>query len=88
MILSTLERPNVHYEAVLGYIEAQYPRQHNLRQGYHGLYSWLVELVYRILYLRHVNNTAFLTQHLPRYDGIRALTETSVPLWIFLSTMT
>jgi hypothetical protein len=81
--ISMLERPAVHYEALLGYLETQFRRQGNLGQEYHGLYSRLVELVYYFLYFRQVNNNAFLRKRLPFYDGIRALAEANKPLWIF-----
>ena len=82
-LISMLERPGTHYEAVLGYLEVQFRRQRSLAQEYHGLYSWLVELVYHLLYYRQVNNNAFLNRHLPYYDGIRAMAATNTPLWIF-----
>jgi hypothetical protein len=56
-LISILERPAVHYEGVLGYMEVQFRRQRALQQEYHGLYSWLTELVYYLLYHRQVNNT-------------------------------
>jgi hypothetical protein len=82
-LISILERPSVHYEGVLGYMEVQFQRQRALQQEYHGLYSWLVELLSHLLYYRQVNNNAFLNRHLPRYDGIRALAEANAPLWVF-----
>ena len=54
----------MHYEAILGYMEAQFRRQHALRQEYHSLYSWLVELVYHLLYVRQVSNDTFFKRHL------------------------
>jgi hypothetical protein len=82
-LVSVIERPELHYEAILGHLELQFRRQRVLPQEYHGLYSWLVELVYYLLYFRQVNNTAFLNRHLPRYDGIRALVDANSPLWVF-----
>jgi hypothetical protein len=82
-VVSMLERPTVHYEAALGYLEVQRIRQHALLQEYHGMYGWLVELVYHLLYYRQVNNDQFLARNLPFYDGIRALTELNAPLWVF-----
>jgi hypothetical protein len=79
-LISAIERPEMHYEAVLGHLEVQFQRQRVAPQEYHGLYSWLVKLVYHLLYYRQVNNSAFLDRHLSRYDGIRALTETNAPL--------
>jgi hypothetical protein len=82
-LVTILERPTVHYEALLGYMEVQFRRPRALLQEYHGLYSWLVDLVYHLLYYRQVNNCAFLSEHLPHYDGVRALAEANTPLWIF-----
>ena len=82
-LVSMLERPAVHYEGVLGYMEVQFRRQRTLLQEYHGLYSWLVEFVYHLLYYRQVNNQAFLSRNLPYHDGIAALVEANTPLWVF-----
>jgi hypothetical protein len=82
-LVAILERPTVHYEGLLGYLETQFRRRRALPQEYHGLYSWLVELVYQLLYFRQVNNGAFLNQRLPHYDGLRALAEANAPLWVF-----
>lgn len=82
-LISVLARPDMHYEAVLGYMEAQFRRQRTQAQQYYGLYSWLVEVVYNILYLRHTTNLAFLERYLPRYDGLRALVAGNAPLRIF-----
>ncbi|MGI0135298.1 MAG: hypothetical protein ACREBW_10120 [Candidatus Micrarchaeaceae archaeon] len=82
-LVSVLERSDTHYEAVLGHMEAEFRRQRTLQQEYHGLYSWLVELVYQLLYWRQVNNNTFLSRRMPQYDGIRALAETTTPLWVF-----
>ena len=81
--VSILERPEMHYEALLGYLETQVLRERDLAQEYHGLYSWLVELVYHLLYYRQVNNEGYLRQHLPYFDGIRTFVEANEPLWVF-----
>jgi hypothetical protein len=82
-LISILECPAAHYESVLGYMEVQFRPQRSQSQEYYGLYSWLVELVSHLLYLRHVNNLACIGRALPFYDGIRALAEANAPLWIF-----
>ena len=48
-LVLVLEQPAVHYEAMLGHLELQFRRQRLRPQDYHGLYSWLVELVYQLL---------------------------------------
>ena len=82
---SVLVRDDLHYENILGYLETQFQRHRTaaLRNEYHGLYSWLVELVWHLLYYRQVNNRGFFDKHLPFYSGIRALADANKPLWIF-----
>lgn len=82
-LISVLERPDTHYESILGYLETQYIRQHSLAQQYHGLYSWLVEMVYYLLYYRQINNAPYLEKNLPFYDGLKALADQNTPLWVF-----
>jgi hypothetical protein len=79
------QRPAIHYEAILGHLEVQFRRQRDpkLAQEYHGLYSWLVELVSHLLYYRQVNNPQFFKNALPYYDGLRALADANLPLWVF-----
>lgn len=82
--ISIMARPDMHYESLLGYLETQYIRSTGaLSQDYYGFYSWLIEIVYYILYYRHTKNRDFLEAQLPRFDGIRALADASRPLWIF-----
>lgn len=82
-LAAVLVNPELHYEAILGHLETQFRRQRTAQQEYHGLYSWIVELVYRLLLYRQVNNGAFFDRHLPLYDGLGALASGDAPLWIF-----
>ncbi|MCW5692308.1 MAG: hypothetical protein KIT48_08085 [Pseudolabrys sp.] len=81
--ISVLVRPDMHYEALLGYVEAQFRRSREFRQDYHGFYSWLVSLVYHLLYVRQVSNDVFFNRRLPAYDGLKALADANDPLWVF-----
>ena len=81
--IGVLVRPDLHYEALLGYLETQYQRHQTYQQEFHGLYSWLVEMIYHLLYFRHVKNSTFFDGNLPLYAGIRTLAEKNAPLWIF-----
>lgn len=82
-VVSMLERGEQHYESILGYIETQFRRRnHQPSQDYHSVYSWLVELVYHTLYLRHVKNIDYIGRHLQYFEGISALA-TNNPLWVF-----
>ncbi len=81
---SVLTRSDQHYESLLGYLEVQFKRCSNsISQQYHGLYSWLVEMVYYILYLSHINNADYIQRNLNYYDGLSVLVEQNNPLWIF-----
>lgn len=82
-LIACLGRPEMHYEAILGYLETQWHRHRAHAQAYQGLYVWLVEMVYHMLYHRHTNNEAYLARQLSAYDGLRALADENTPLWIF-----
>ena len=82
-LAAVLVKPELHYEAILGHLETQFRRQRTAPQEYHGLYSWVVELVYNLLLYRQVNNGAFFERRLPLYDGLGTLARGNAPLWIF-----
>jgi len=82
-LVESLLNPSMHYENVLGNLEVLYRRGSNFPQSYYHLYAWLVELVYRLLYYRHIKNEKFITSS-PRYlEGIVGLARANSPLWIF-----
>ena len=73
-VLGELARPGSLYEEVLGHLETQFRRMQGAdRQTYHHLYSWLVELVYHLLYYRHVRNGSYIQAGLPFFEGLRGL---------------
>jgi hypothetical protein len=87
-LVASLLDGSMHYENILGNLEVQFNRPSNarpagLRQSYHGLYSWLVELVYHLLWYRHVQNEAFITRTLRYLEGIAGLARQNNPLWVF-----
>ena len=47
------------------------------------MYSWLVDLVYHLLYWRHINNSEFIHRNLAYYDGLSVFADNNRPLWIF-----
>ena len=81
--ISVLQRPVQHYESLLGYLEVQFNRSSPDSQEYHALYSWLVDLVYHLLYWRHINNVDFIKRNSAYYDGISSFVDANSPLWIF-----
>jgi hypothetical protein len=74
---------DLHYESLLGYLETQYRRQSQYQQEYHGLYSWLVDLVYHLLCIRHTKNISYIERHLRYYEGITHIASQNKPLWVF-----
>jgi hypothetical protein len=83
--VSVLMTPGMHYESMLGYLQAQWRRLPRFQHEYHGLYGWLVEMVYFILYYRQINNEAYITTGVRYFEGIVGLARESKPLWIFSS---
>ena len=81
--IGILVRPDLDYESILGHLETQFMRRSSVSQDYHGLYSWLAQMVYFILYLRHVNHGDIIQRNLKYYDGLSALADANEPLWIF-----
>lgn len=82
-LAEVLEREDMHYEHILGLLEVQYRRGQTNSQDYHGLYSFLVEIVYVLLQQRHILNIAFIEQNIRYLEGITALAQENEPLWIF-----
>jgi hypothetical protein len=82
-LIASILNQTMHYERILGSLEVQFKRASDLRQAYYGLYGWLVELVYYLLYYRHVQNEAFITRTIRYLEGIVGLAHENTPLWIF-----
>jgi hypothetical protein len=82
-LATVLERDDCHYEAMLGHLETQFLRRGPHSTKYHGLYSWLVELVSVLLTVHHTKNLELIKRLLPRYEGIKSLLATNTPLWVF-----
>ena len=80
---SVLSRPDQHYESLLGYLETQFTRHSPTSEHYHYLYSWLVEIVYYLLYFRHVKNVDSIQRRLLYYSGLSVLADQNKPLWVF-----
>ncbi|APG02493.1 hypothetical protein BJI69_00300 [Luteibacter rhizovicinus DSM 16549] len=80
--IGVLIRDDLHYESILGYVENQSRREQG-SSHYHGLYVWLVDMIYHMLYLRHINNAEYFERHLYLYDGIKGLSQKNSPLWVF-----
>src|SRR5690242_9447040 len=82
-LIGVLSNTAMHYEGVLGYVEAQSLRQRPFQQKYDELYARIVELVYLLLYERHVRNKDYIRRGLRYIEGIVGLAEVHSPLWVF-----
>lgn len=80
---AVLTRSDQHYESLLGYLETQFMRHSPESEYYHYLYSWLVEMVYHLLYFRHIVDVESIQRRLSYYSGLSVLADHNRPLWIF-----
>ena len=78
-----LSRSGQNYESLLGFLEVQFSRHSPMSQEYHGLYAWLVDLIYHLLYFRHIKNTEYIRRNVGYYDGLYSLADKNRPLWVF-----
>lgn len=78
-----LVRKELHYEAILGFLETQSLRHGAHAESYRSLYVWLVHMVYGLLYQRHVLNISRIDAALSRFDGFASLVQADNPLWVF-----
>ena len=83
-VISVLVRPDLPYESVLGFLEVQSkrPKQPNAQQ-YHHLYSKMVEIIYFMLYHRHLWSFEYARAGLVPFEGLAGLAASSQPLWVF-----
>ena len=80
---SVLEREDMHYESLLGYLQVKTQRHSSPAQPYNGLYMFLSDIVYALLQERHLRNVNFIERNIRYLDGIKSLAEENAPLWIF-----
>ncbi len=74
----------LHYENILGNLQTR-SRQvdQGFREQFYKLYVWLTEMVYWLLYFRHIKNSVYFKASMPFYDGLQKLASEESPLWIF-----
>lgn len=84
-LIQLLKHPELHYESILGHLELQYIRHggHGVGQSYRGMYEWLINIVYLILYRRHVKRLWPIAAEARFFDGIVGLADQNRPLWVF-----
>ena len=80
---SVLERQDMHYENLLGYLQVQSQRHSGPAQSYNGLYTFLSDIIYALLQERHLLNVDYIERNIRYLDGINSLAEENAPLWIF-----
>jgi len=84
-IAHALDEGTFDYEALLGHMEAQYlnDAREGFAEAYHGLYAWLAQVVYQLLYRRQVERRDSYREGLQYFEGIARLAQSNQPLWIF-----
>ena len=82
-LASVLERSDMHYENILGHLQVEILRDHNLLQSYNGLYLFISEIIYALLKERHLRNIGYIERNIGYLNGITTLTRKNAPLWIF-----
>ncbi|HEY5281518.1 MAG TPA: hypothetical protein VIM14_01900 [Polyangia bacterium] len=84
-IVGRLDQPDFDYEALLAHLEMRYldDAREGFAQAYHGLYAWLAQVVYLLLYRRQVERRDSYREGLQYFEGIARLAKANRPLWIF-----
>jgi hypothetical protein len=80
---SVLNREDMHYENILGFLQVQSQRRSDEVQSYNGLYMFLSDIIYALLQERHLRNVEYIKRTVSYLDGIKSLEEDNAPLWIF-----
>ena len=80
---SVLDRKDMHYESILGFLHVQGRRRPCEAHHYNGLYMFLSDIVYALLQERHLRNVKYIERTVRYLDGVKSLVEDNAPLWIF-----
>ena len=82
-LASVLDREDMHYENILGFLQTQSRRHSGEAQSYDGLYQFLSGIIYALLQERHLRNVDYIERNIRYLDGIKSFAEENAPLWIF-----
>ena len=85
-LIVVLSRTDMSYEDIIGYLETNYLRNAvagKPGQHYHGLASILTDIVYKIIYEKHLQIKPTSKVALSYLDGVGKLAQDNLPLWIF-----
>ena len=82
-LITALNQLDLHYENILGRLETKFRTGSQFRQEFHGLYSWLVQLVGTLIYDHHMSKVDYIKSNLRFYNGISFLASRNNPLWVF-----
>jgi hypothetical protein len=84
--MSRVIRSEMSYENIIGYLETNYLRNAvagKPGQHYHNLASILIDVVYKIIYQKHLQIKPKSTTALSYLDGLGKLVQHNLPLWVF-----
>ena len=80
---AVLDREDMHYESILGFLQVESQRHSVEVQSYSGLFMFLSDIIYALLQERHLINVEYIERTVRYLDGIKSLVEDNAPLWIF-----
>lgn len=85
LFMSLYENSEIHYEQIVGGLEVFSNRFENReeREALLGIRSWLMDLIYYLLYPRQIGNVDYNQTTIKMYRGLSSLVENGYPLWIF-----
>ena len=82
--IALLNRDDLHYENILGYLETASRRpQEPFAEQYGAMYQRMVELVYLLLYPRQAGSLPYIQRGLPPFEGLAGFASKSSPAWAF-----
>ena len=85
-LLVVIARKDMSYENIIGYLETNYLRNAAAGrpgQHYHGLASILSEVIYKIIYQKHLQIGPTSDSAISYLAGLAILAGRNLPLWIF-----
>jgi hypothetical protein len=81
---AVVANPATHYEAIIGHFQTKGSQTAGSKsEEYRHLSIKLTDLVYGLLYSRHIRNIEYIDQGLRFFDGLLGLADRNAPLWIF-----
>ena len=84
-LLGLLQNRSLHYEQIIGAVEVEFARErdHRLRQQWHAVHGFLLQVVRGFLLERQIRNLDFALSVLDDFGALKKLAAENRPLWVF-----